>query len=299
MHSVKPLLLSALALAAAPAALSAQSLPAGVTASGSVELEYTTDGNTDFTLLYGDFDAGFALGGGDRGWGLDLGATGYFGESSFNELAVFGALTYTTSYGKFSIGMPRNASSGSSRMPVIGGTQIIGLSQKAFLGDLPLTQYLVNDDPFAGVRYDGDYGQMKAAFSFHHFRSDVDVADLAVTYDTGFFFATGSLQHFMNTGTGDATVFHGEIGAMTDFYEAGIGATSGDNALPDAWQAWASVRPMDQLGLSATVLDPEGANAIFGLSAKYGFMQNGYVQGGVSDTRNADALWDLSVGFSF
>lgn len=298
MYTVKPLLLlTTLALSSLPAALSAQSLPGGMT--GTVELEYTTDGNSDFTLLYGDVDASFPISGGDRGLGLDVGLTGYLGESSFNEIAVFAALTYTTGVGKFSFGLPRNASAGISRMPVIGGTQLVGLAQDAFVGDLPLARYLIADDPFLGMRYDGDYGALKAALSLHHFDSGADVADLAVKYDGGFFFTSGSLQHFSSTGSGDATVLHGEIGAATEFYEAGIGATSGDSLIPDAWQAWASYRPMDKLGVSATVLDPDGANTIFGLSAKYGFSQSGYVQAGISDTRNADALWDLSVGLDF
>lgn len=294
------LCLSALALACAPSLLNAQSLPAGTTIKGTVELEYFNNGNFDLVLLYGDADASFPLGGGDRGFGIDIGVTAYEGDSTVHRIAGFGALTYRTSYGKFSFGMPRNASSGLSRMPAIGGTQLIGFEQRAFLGDLPTTLYLLNDDAFAGVRYDGDYGPLKAALSFHHLCcSDTNLADLAVKYDSGFLFASGSLQYYNGNGGAEATTFHGEVGAATDFYEAGIGATSGDNILPDAWQAWASYRPIENLGVSATVLDPEGTSAIWGLSAKYGFGNGGYVQTGVSDTRNVDPTWDLSVGFSF
>lgn len=301
MSVLKPrLCLSALALACAPSLLAAQSLPAGTTITGTVELEYLNDGNGDLVLLYGDADASFSLGSGDRGLGFDIGITAYEGDSTIHELAGFGALTYRTSYGKFSFGMPRNASSGLSRMPAIGGTQLIGFTQRAFLGDLPTTLYLANDDGFAGVRYDGDYGQLKAALSYHHLRrSDTNLADLALKYDSGFFFANGSLQYYNGNGGTEATTFHGEVGAATDFYEAGIGATRGDNILPDAWQAWASYRPIENLGVTATVLDPEGSSAIWGLSAKYGFGKGAYVQTGVSDTRNVDATWDLSVGFSF
>lgn len=283
------------AMAFAPAAVQAQ----GITASGTVELEYSSDGNTDYALLYGDADMSYAFDASDRGLGIDLGVTGYLGDDPFNDVAVFGALTYSSDFGKFSFGMPRNASSGMSRMPVIGGTQVAGFAQKAFLGDLPLTNYLANDDPFAGLRYDGEFGAVKAAVSAHRSRSDTNLVDAALTYTGGFVFAGGSLQYFdFDNGT-DATAFHGEIGAATDFYEAGIGVTSGDSALPDAWQAWAMYRPADKLDLTATMLDPEGAAAIWGLSAKYGVMQGGYLQGGVSDSKNADARWDVSVGFSF
>ena len=299
ISSAKPLFLSALALACAPVTLSAQSTGAGSPIHGTVELEYSDDGTNDMALLYGDADASFSFNGGGQGMGFDAGLTTYLGEGGSSDTAIFGALTYTTSYGKFSFGLPRNASSGLSRMPVIGGTQAVGAFQKAWLGDLPLTNYLANDDYFAGVRYDGDYGAVKTALSFHHTKTDVNFADLAVKYDSGFFFANGSLQYFNGNGGTEATVFHGEAGAATDFYDAGVGVTSGDKLIPDAWQAWASFRPVEQLGISATMLDPDGAAAIWGLSAKYGFMQGGYVQGGVSDTKNADALWDVSVGFSF
>jgi hypothetical protein len=289
-----------LALALVPTMLSAQSLPPGTTITGTVELEYANDGNTDLVLLYGDADASFSLGGGDRGLGVDIGVTAYEGDSTIHDIAGFGALTYRTNYGKFSIGMPRNASSGISRMPAIGGTQLIGFQQRAFLGDLPTTLYLATDDAFAGVRYDGEYGKLKTALSFHHLCcSDTNLADFAVTYDSGSFFAGGSLQYYNANGGAEATLFHGEVGASADLYEAGVGITSGDNLIPDAWQAWASYRPMDRLGVSATMLDPEGTSAIWGLSAKYGFSQGAYVQAGVSDTKNVDALWDLSVGFSF
>jgi hypothetical protein len=300
MHIMKSLRgVSVLAFACVPSLLSAQSLPAGTTINGTVELEYSNDGNSDLVLLYGDADASFALGG-DRGLGVDIGVTAYEGDSAVHDIAAFAALTYRTSYGKFSFGMPRNASSGLSRMPAIGGTQLRGYDQRRYLGDLPTYMYLKNDDAFAGVRYDGDYGQLKTALSFHHFCcSDTNLADLAVKYDSGYFFANGSLQYYNGNGGAEATTFHGEVGAATDFYEAGIGATSGDNILPDAWQAWASYRPMDRLGVSATMLDAEGTSAIWGLSAKYGFSQGGYVQAGVSDTKNVDAIWDLSVGFSF
>ncbi|MCA0273697.1 MAG: hypothetical protein LCH69_16770 [Proteobacteria bacterium] len=284
-----------LAMAFAPAAVAAQ----GIDASGTVELEYSSDGNTDFALLYGDADMSYSFDGSGRGLGLDLGLTGYLGDDPFNDVAVFVALSYSTDFGKFSFGMPRNASSGMSRMPEIGGTQAVGFAQKAFLGDLPLTDYLANDDPFLGLRYDGDFGAVKTAVSAHRTRSDTNLVDAALTYTGGFLFAGGSLQYFdLDNGT-DGTTLHGEIGAATDFYEAGIGVTSGDTALPDAWQAWAMYRPIDNLDLTASVLDPDGASAIWGLSAKYGVMQGGYLQGGVSDSKNADARWDVSVGFNF
>lgn len=290
---------AALFMIFAPVAALAQTLPAGVTATGNVELEYSTDGDNAYTVLYGDADVGYSFDGSGQGLGVDLGLTGYLGDDPFDDVAVFAALSYATDFGKFSFGLPRNASSGMSRMPVIGGTQAIGFGQKAFLGDLPLTNYLANDDPYAGLRYDGEFGAVKLAASAHRFRHDTNLVDVALTYTGGFAFAGGSVQYYdFDNGT-NATTLHGEFGAASDFYEAGVGLTSGDNVLPDAWQAWAMYRPVEKLDLTATMLDPEGSAAIWGLSAKYDVFQGGYVQGGVSNTKNTDARWDVSVGFSF
>lgn len=300
MQFPNPLLRAAMmAVALSPFSAQAQSLAGGVNAKGSVELEYSTDGDDSYSLLYGNVDIGYSFDGSGRGLGLDLGLTGYLGDDPFGDAAVFAALSYSTDFGKFSFGLPRNASSGMSRMPVIGGTQAIGLGQRAYLGDLPLTDYLLTDDPYAGVRYDGEFGAVKAAASAHHFRQDTNLVDVALTYTGGFVFAGGSLQYYdFDNGT-KATTLHGEIGAATDFYEAGLGVTSGDNALPDSWQAWAMYRPVENLDLTASMLDAEGSAALWGLSAKYNVFRGGYVQGGVSNTRSTDARWDVSVGFSF
>lgn len=300
MQSPNPLLCAAvIAASLAPAAAMAQSLPQGATAKGTVELEYSTDGDNSYTLLYGDADMSYSLSGSDRGLGLDLGLTGYLGDDPYGDAALFAALSYATDFGKFSIGLPRNASSGISRMPVIGGTQAIGYGQRAFLGDLPVTEYLANDDPFVGVRYDTGAGAVRFAASAHHFRHDTNLVDAALTYSGGFLFAGGSLQYYDFDNGSNATLLHGEIGAEASFYEAGLGVTSGDNTLPDAWQAWASYKPVDNLNVSATVLDPDSSALVWGLSAKYNVFQGGYLQGGVSDTKNTDARWDVSVGFSF
>lgn len=301
MRFLNPLLrLSALSLLCSPAVLSAQSLPPGASVTGTLEMSYSSDSNDDLTLFYGDVDGRFSLSGGGEGLGFDLGLTTYQGNDTFHDLALYGALTYTTSYGKFSIGLPRNASSGLSRMPLIGGSRALGYAQQAYLGDLPQLGYLAADEEFYGLRYDGDYGALKAAVSVHHFCcSGGDFADVAVKYDSGFFFANGSLQYYDPKNAPNATVLHGEAGAATDFYEAGLGLTSGDTILPDAWQAWATYRPIDQVGVSATMLDAEGASALWGLSAKYGFAQGGYVQAGIADSKNTDALWDVSLGFKF
>lgn len=288
-----------IAVAFSPVAALAQSLPGGVTAKGTVELEYSTDGDDAYSLLYGNVDIGYSFDGSGRGLGVDLGLTGYLGDDPFGDAALFAALSYSTDFGKFSFGLPRNASSGMSRMPAIGGTQAVGLGQRAYLGDLPLTDYLLTDDPYAGLRYDGEFGAVKAAASAHRFRHDTNLVDVALTYTGGFVFAGGSLQYYdFDNGT-NATTLHGELGAATEFYEAGLGVTSGDNVLPDAWQAWAMYRPVENLDLTASMLDAEGSAALWGLSAKYNVFQGGYLQGGVSNTKDTDARWDVSVGFSF
>ncbi|MGB3314468.1 MAG: hypothetical protein WBB85_08640, partial [Albidovulum sp.] len=222
------------------------------------------------------------------------------GETFEVETAVFADATYRTSYGKFSFGIPRNAASAVSRMPDLGGSKLVSLEQDILTGGIVEAVYLLGDDTPIGLRYDAEYGMMKAAVSYHRLSDlDTNVFDLAIGYDTGRFFANGSLELVKPGATSSQSAIHVEIGASADHYEAGLGYTGGSNVVPDALMAWATYRPMDQLGVTATVLDVDGASTIYGLSGKYTVWQGAYVQAGVVDTTSSDALWDLSLGYQF
>ena len=292
--------LSGLILAAiAPLCATAQSVP-NVAITGAVELEYLTSDDFHDTMLFGDVGLSFGPASGATGLGFDLGLLAIDGDSFDTETALFAAATYTTSYGKFSFGVPRNAASAFSRMPDIGGMKLISIEQDAFTGGIVELLYLFGDEAPVGLRYDADYGMLKTAISYHHLSDvDADIFDLALSYDTGRFFANGSLENVKASETSSQSALHAEIGASADFYEAGLGYTSGSNVVPDAFMAWATYRPMEQLDLTATVFDVDGSDSLYGLSGKYGFWKGAYVQAGMVDSSSADALWDLSLGYQF
>ncbi|MGB7321420.1 MAG: hypothetical protein WBC95_08395 [Albidovulum sp.] len=283
-----------------PLTATAQSMPENVTISGDVEIQYLSSDTNDTTLLFGDVDLSFAPVSGGTGLGFDAGLLAYDDSDTFgvSEAALFAAVTYTTSYGKFSFGIPRSAASDFVRMPDVGGNRLIGLEQRVISGSVTEFLYLLGDETPVGLRYDGDYGALKTALSYHRI-DDVNVYDLALSYEAGAFFATGSVERVTGLGS-NATLVHAEIGASTDFYEAGLGYTDdGDVFIDSAFMAWASIRPMDQLGLTATILDVKNSDTVYGLSGKYGFWNGAYAQLGVIDSSGFDPIWDVALGYHF
>lgn len=92
---------------------------------------------------------------------------------------------------------------------------------------------------------------------------------------------------------------HLEIGATGANYEAGIGYTVGSNLVEDALMAWATYQPSSAVAVTASLLDIDGASAIYGLSGTYSFASGAYLQGGILDSSDADAVFDLSLGYRF
>ncbi len=282
-----------------PVAANAQSLP-GMNISGDVEVEYLTSDGSDATVLFGNVDLSFGPASGGAGLGFDAGLYAIDTDNSSGESAIFAALTYRTGYGKFSFGIPRSAASTYSRMPAIGGVRLIEVSLDSITRGMVERVYLLGDDTPYGLRYDGDYGALKAAASYHRFSDiDADIYAVAVSYDGGAFFANGAYEAVDVAGTSTQTSLHAEIGAEADLYEAGIGYTKGSNFVPDAFMAWATYRPMTQLDVTASIVDPDTAAAIYGLSGSYTLWNAAYVQAGVLDTSGTDPIWDLSLGYKF
>ena len=162
--------------------------------------------------------------------------------------------------------------------------------------------YLTSDETPFGVRYDGDFGVVNVGASYHHFSgdADADVFGLGATYTRDIWFASASIEHF-DANSADGTLFHTEIGAKTDLYEAGIGLSNGNDGYFDdtALMAWASYNVMPQLALNANVLDA-GSTTVYGVSADYNFWNGAYAQLGYADSDNGfDGTWDVSLGWKF
>lgn len=300
LNAYMPRVLPFLVLAVVTPALAvAQSFPAPTT-SGEVELEYLSGDGSDATVIFGDVDLSFGPASGGTGFGVDLGIYAIDTDTLSGEVALFAALSYTTSYGKFSFGIPRSAASAFSRMPDIGGIKLLSITQDQITRGIVAPIYLLADDTPVGLRYDGDYGVLKTAVSLHYLSdSEAKVADFALRYDTGRFFANGALEYVDAPGTSTQSSVHLEIGASAEFYEAGLGYTKGSNFIPDAVMAWASYRPAQPLALTASVIDSDASGAIYGLSGDYTFENSVYLQAGMADSSDFDPVWDLSLGYKF
>lgn len=277
----------------------AQSL-SGLTASGTVEIEYLNQDNSDATVLFGDVNLSFGPDVGQTGLGFDLGLYAIDTDNLSSETAIFAAVTYRTSYGKFSFGIPHAAANGFSRMPVVGGVQLISVLQDVYTDGTVENVYLLSDDTPIGLRYDGEYGALNTALTYHHFSDfDVNVFNAAASYDTGRFFAAGSYEIVEGAASSNQSSLHVEIGAAADLYEAGIGYTAGSNLVEDAFMGWATYRPIENLDVTASVLDIDGVDSLFGLSGTYTVRGGAYVQAGVVDSSGSDAIWDISLGYGF
>ncbi|MCV2870019.1 hypothetical protein OEW28_15415 [Defluviimonas sp. WL0002] len=278
-----------------PVAAQAQSLPDGINLSGEVEIEGLSSSGDKETLYYGDLDASFDLGA--SGLGFDLGFLGV-SDGSDSESAIFAALTYGTQHGKFSVGMPRNALRDFTRMPDIGGVKYLSLATAPFTNGLVEDVILFGDADQLGARYDGDYGNLKVAVSYHDFDDfDASATDIAASYESGIYFVTGGVE-FLNGSGSDANIFHVEAGAQADYYSAGIGFTTSDDVLPDATMAWASYSALPNTDLTVSLMDVDGTT-IYGLSGEWRFLNYSRVQLGVADSTDGDAIWDASIGLRF
>jgi hypothetical protein len=291
--------LIALAALGVPAMASAQSLPEGVTGKGYIEYEYLTSDGEDASGIIGDFDISVAPGA--SGFGFDFGLFGLDFEDT-SEVALYGALTYTTGNHKFSFGVPRSALKDHTRVPDIGGSRFFSLEAGILTDGLVDVAYLQSDETPIGLRYDGDFGAVKASASYHRFsdEEDVDVFGFGATYTQGMWFASGSVEHFDGE-SANGTLVHAEGGVETDLYSVGLGLSNGDDSYFDdtAVMLWGSYKVMPQLEVTATVLDV-ASTTLYGVSADYNFWSGAYAQLGYFDGDNVDdGVWDISLGWKF
>ncbi len=276
----------------------AQSLPEGLDLRGVVELEALSSGDADQTVAYADLDVSFGFGAGSMGLGLDLGLLA-FDTDEDSEGALFAALTYGTEFGKISVGAPRGALGDFSRVPTIGGMQLLDLELSPFVGDVVDFAALIDSETPLGLRYDGQYGNLRVGASYHNFNDDdAEVIDLALGYQSGIFFVAGGVELIDAAGGGDSDIYHIEVGAEADYYSAGIGFTSADNFGGDATMAWASYSALPNTDLTVTVFDLDGTT-LYGLSGEWRFLSHSFVQLGVADITDSETIWDASIGLRF
>ena len=287
---------------AAPAA--AQSAQDGFYTNGYAELSYYSafggDANTlgyaEATIGYNDAASGF---GGE--FGIDAVTT-----EGDSYSALYGVVTYQSSFGKLSFGVPRAALDAYlASVPSVGGLQIFSIAEYGTTKRSLLTSaYLLSGkDTPVGLRYDGSFGATNVGASYHRYE-DTDIYNLAANAQLGQTTLTGALEHVSSGGESDTRYFLGaeaKLGQITaGLLYSGNFAFSNDAAV----QAYAKYKPMDQLELTATALNIDfgaGSNTLYGLAADYSFSKGVYVKAGFADTfeGSTDASYNLAVGLRF
>ena len=283
--------------------VAAQSAQEGFYTNGYAELSYFNgSGGIGQTLGYSEATIGYNT---SSGFGAEFGVDALITEDD-DETALYGAVTYDSSFGKLSFGVPRAALDAYlGNVPSVAGAVLYNLGPAGLnKRSLITSSYLFsNSDAPVGLRYDGTFGSTNVGVSYHRFL-DTDVYDLAANYQLGQTTLTGALEHFSGSGTSETCYF---LGAETKFGQVTAGVLwSGNYAFGNdaALEAYAKFKPLDKLELSATALSTDvgsGGSTVFGLAADYTFSQGAYVQAGVADTFDSpsDTAVNLALGLRF
>ncbi|MCX7646532.1 MAG: hypothetical protein N2Z62_14715 [Rhodobacteraceae bacterium] len=300
---------AAAALAAVPAAAKAEVSLGFGTATGYAELEYVFDDDFDQTFLNADLSFSTAAGafGSAPALGFDAALRAFATEDdSFH--AIYGALTYTTAFGKVSIGVPRPAIADMIRFPPIGGIRTFEL-------ELGLTEsiaervYLTDDtDPPLGLRYDGRFGDLSVGVSWNHFDeggTEADVYDVVLRYDFDSIAVYAAAEHLdVSGGASDTDYllgFEGDFSGGSAPIRAGAALFDRDAFIfadVQGARGYLTYMPTDRIDLTGSLLVAEG-DAIYGIDMTYRFYRGAYAGLGVADGDDLDTTYQVSLGWKF
>lgn len=275
----------------------------GFYATGEFELEYLDGsglGTSGETLAYGEVDIGFEQEAGGIGAFIGFDA---FSFDNDDEVAVYGALTYSGSFGKIQIGVPRAALEDYIETPDLGGSALLDLELSPFNGSFLPLSYLANtNDTPVGLRYDGSFGAAKVGVSYHSF-NDADIVDAAVNYQLGQVELRAGLENISGSGFSETSYF---IGAEGEFAQVVAGLMYGNIGVlgdTETVQLYATYSPIDALDLTATYVSISNMGTsedLYGIAANYTFSQGIYVEAGYVDGNAfGGELYNASLGVKF
>jgi|GEM_PF-1548235 len=308
--TMKKVPLLALAAAAASTGALAQSLPEGVTARGTIELEYVhSTGGFDEQVAYGDLDLSYRTpdGAGALGFGFDLGLTA-LATTGGRDSAIYAAAVLTTLWGDYSIGIPRTAFDQQINLPPVVGSRLIdaefaiGGGSRDFLS----SAYLFGSSHIYGLRYDGSFGALGLSASLHD-SEDLDgyTFQLAGTYGLGNGATLLAGYERVDT-SGAGTLQSLLLGATLDRNRLDGGLILGHTSAPfgdtSLARGYIGYDVTQQLNLRGELLYRDGTSSqtFYGVGAEFTLPGSGaYIQGGVLDTDSADPILDASLGFRF
>lgn len=278
----------------------AQSAQDGFYYDGYAELGYF-DGGDGNTIGYSDATIGYTDAA--SGFGGELGVEAVIADGDLYS-ALYGVLTYQSSFGKLSFGVPRSVvDSYLAYVPTLGGITFynfgeLSLSKRSYVG---ATYLFTDEETPVGLRYDGAIGTANVGASYSRY-DDLDVYNLAANTKFGQTTVTGAIDYLKDGTTDEARYF---FGVETNFGQVTAGLLLAQNAYFNdrtSVEAYAKYKPMDQLELTVSALDIgiSGIDTAYGLSADYTFSQGLYVKAGVVDAfTSSDTAYNVAFGLRF
>lgn len=277
---------------------------------GRIELGYYDSGSNNQGYAYLETDLGWEPQTG--GIGFSLGIDAFAQEDGDTDAALYPALVYSSTIGRFSIGAPRPVlTDGDGYIPamVLGKSTIADLQLGTFIGSYAGTSALFGDEPLYGLRYDGSFGNTKVGFSYHRLDSgtDYDIYNLAFRHELGAISSWPNLAVFggyERFEQADADSFRLGIEGGSDTWSGGLVWVGADGLGPDDLVlAYTDFQITEALSGAASLgyLESGGFDSmLYSLGLEYTFANNVYVKASyLDDDSSGDGLIDVSLGLKF
>lgn len=292
--------LSALSLTLAAQGAAAQDQ--GFRFSGTLEGEFSSNGDADYTLLGGDLDLGYSFG----SFGIEAGLQGdYILDEDVDYVAYFAAVTMATGLGDLALGAPRPVNDILSSQPQFAGSRIADLDLSAF-GARVTTPILKTFGSFGyGARLMAENGALRYGVSVHQPADFHDAILLqgAAQYTTGALRLEGALEQGFVSGGEDGLNLSAGLHYDANALSGGIYLGRNDfGPSVDLLRGFAGYAVNDRLSVRGDVLWLGGEidQTLYGAEAQYGFANGTYAQFGVLDGTNGQATTlDATFGLSF
>ena len=277
---------------------------------------YFSNGSLDDWFYRGDLDLGFApvANGNGVGFGFSLGIDAVGGGIK-DESAFYPAIDLVTSVGKFSVGVPRSVlDRGILPESKFAGASYLDLEIRGVQASYVGYGYLMSNNQVYGARYDGTFGNTRLGFSAHNIArpfGDEQSYAFAVNHmlpNAGRFEDVqiyGAVEHLTAPGGNDTSY---RIGTEGRINKTKLGLSYSDNRVPFGVKfshAYLEHAITPDLSVSAAYgrADVGGGtiNNVYGLGARYDFLDKAYVKASYIDTDAAstDPIWEAMVGWEF
>jgi hypothetical protein len=293
--------LAGLAVLASASATLSQTLPTGLTASGTSQLEYIDNGSSGNTGLVSKLDLSYIFpSDGALHFGVSLGAESVAmrGDgSNFDNNGFYLEALIDGGFGTLAFGRSRSAFEQiftDQTKPL--GSSLVDYELGLLRGRTQRLLRLQGQDTW-GLRYEGELAGVALAASYNHVDGFGNIAELAASYPLGQVTLEGGLRYLTAT-----EVLGYRIGAKASLgkIDAGLYTYRPDSAQGlSATQVFATYHVNDRFQTSLT-LDSFSDTTLTALDMKYTLAKGIYGGLGIGKSSAAsDILYNISVGMSF